>query len=101
MTKTDLVEAIFDQGNLGDTRVGVERAVEAVLVGIARGLKKVKKVQIVGFGAFEVRKRRARVGRNPQTGAPLAIAASKTVAFKPAPRLRGLCDGVCEGSERA
>jgi nucleoid DNA-binding protein len=92
MTKGELVELLFEQGTLGDTRVGVERAVEAVLNGIARGLKRVKKVQITGFGAFEVRKRRARMGRNPQTGERLEIAASKTVAFKPAPRLRELCD---------
>lgn len=91
MTKTELVEAIFEGGALGDTRVEAERAVEAVLAGITRGLRKVKKVQIVGFGSFEVRKRRARRGRNPQTGAPLEIAASKTVAFKPAPRLRDEC----------
>ena len=88
MTKTDLVEEIFEQGTLGDTRAVVERAVSAVLSGITRGLKRSKKVQIVGFGSFEVRKRKARVGRNPQTGEPLEIAARKTVAFKPGERLR-------------
>ncbi len=90
MTKSELIELIFDQGSVGDTRVGVERAVDAVLAAIARGLKKSKKVQLVGFGAFEVRKRKARLGRNPQTGERIQVAASKTVHFKPGEGLRDL-----------
>ena len=90
MTKTDLVELIFDEGHVSETRVGVERAVEAILHALARGLKKTKKVQLVGFGAFEVRKRKARVGRNPRTGERLEIAATKTVHFKPGEGLREL-----------
>lgn len=88
MTKTELVELILDEGTVSETRVGVERAVDAVLSGMTRGLKKMKKLQLVGFGAFEVRKRKARVGRNPQTGERLDIAPSRTVHFKPGDRLR-------------
>jgi DNA-binding protein HU-beta len=90
MTKTELVELIFDEGLVSETRVGVERAVEAILGALSRGLKKRKKVQLVGFGSFEVRKRKARVGRNPRTGERLEIAATKTVHFKPGEGLREL-----------
>jgi DNA-binding protein HU-beta len=90
MTKSELVELIFDEGSVGETRVGVERAVDAVLAAISRGLKKTQKVQLVGFGAFEVRKRKARLGRNPQTGERIQVAASKTVVFKPGEALREL-----------
>jgi DNA-binding protein HU-beta len=90
MTKTELVELIFDEGHVSETRVGVERAVDAILGALARGLKKQKKVQLVGFGAFEVKKRKARIGRNPRTGERLQIAATKTVRFKPGEGLREL-----------
>src|SRR5437016_2990094 len=88
MTKTELVELIFDNGSVSDTRVTVERAVDAVLAGLGRGLKKWKKVQITGFGSFEVRKRKARIGRHPQTGERIQISASKTVHFRPGEGLR-------------
>jgi DNA-binding protein HU-beta len=88
MTKSELVELIFDEGQVGETRVGVERAVDTILRTLGRGIKSWKKVQISGFGTFEVRKRKARVGRNPQTGERIQIAASKTVHFKPGEGLK-------------
>ena len=68
--------------DLGDSNAGADRAIAAVLAGIQKGLKKQGKVSIVGFGSFEVRKRGARKGRNPQTGEQIKIKASKSVGFK-------------------
>jgi len=80
MNKGDLVEAVAKE--LSDSKAASERAVNAVLGSIKKGLKKDKKVQLVGFGTFEVRKRKARKGRNPRTGAAITIKARKTVGFK-------------------
>ena len=68
---------------LGESKAGADRAVGAVLGSIQRGVKKHGKVSLVGFGTFEKRLRKARKGRNPQTGEPIRIKASKSVAFKP------------------
>jgi DNA-binding protein HU-beta len=67
---------------LGESNAGADRAIAAVMNGIKRGLKKQGKVSLVGFGSFEVRKRGARKGRNPQTGEQIRIKASKSVGFK-------------------
>ena len=80
MNKGDLVEAVAK--DLGDSKAAAERAVNAVLASVKKGLKKDKKVQLVGFGTFEVRKRKARKGRNPRTGEAITIKARKAVAFK-------------------
>ncbi|HZV01394.1 MAG TPA: HU family DNA-binding protein [Planctomycetota bacterium] len=88
MKKTELVELIFDEGQVSETRVGVERALDAFLSQLGRGIKNWRKVQLQGFGSFEVRKRKARTGRNPRTGEPMQIGSSKTVHFKPGEGLR-------------
>jgi nucleoid DNA-binding protein len=88
MTKSELVELIFDEGHVSETRVGVERAVDSILAAFTRGLKSWKKVGISGFGSFEVRKRKARLGRNPQTGERIQIASCKTVHFRPGEALK-------------
>jgi DNA-binding protein HU-beta len=80
MNKGDLVEAVA--GNTGDSKAGAAASVDAVLDAITSALKGGDKVQISGFGTFEVRHRAARTGRNPQTGATIQIAASKAPAFK-------------------
>lgn len=83
MNKAELVDFLLKNKSAGiDSKAAAERAIEAVLGGISAGLKKDKKVQLIGFGTFSVRKRAARNGRNPQTGAPMKIKASKTVGFK-------------------
>ena len=64
------------------TKVDSAKALEALADTIMGALKRGEKVTWTGFGTFEVRSRAARMGRNPQTGAPLHIAASKTPAFK-------------------
>ena len=80
MTKGDLVEAVAKE--LKESKAASERAVNAVLKSIKKGLKKDKKVQLVGFGTFDVRKRKARKGRNPRTGETITIKARKVVGFK-------------------
>lgn len=80
MTKTELVNAVASK--VGFTKADAGRAVDAVIDAIASALKKGDKVTVTGFGTFEVRARAARMGRNPQTGAPLHIPATKTPAFK-------------------
>ncbi len=82
MNKAQLVEAV--QGALGTdaSKRQAEDAVGAVLDSIVKGVKQDQKVQIIGFGTFEVKKREARMGRNPKTGDPMHIPASKTVGFK-------------------
>jgi DNA-binding protein HU-beta len=80
MNKAELIESVSSA--MGTSKAAAERAVAAVFGGIRQGLKKKKTVQIVGFGTFSVRMRKARQGRNPQTGATITIRASKTVAFK-------------------
>jgi len=81
MNKAELVEAVAK--NLDESKAGAERAVNAVFDCIKKGVKKNKGVSIVGFGSFSIRKRKARTGRNPQTGEAIQIKASTTVAFKP------------------
>lgn len=85
----DLIEAVA--GKVGLTKADAGRALETVLSSIESALAKGEKVTITGFGTFEVRQRAARMGRNPQTGAPLHIAASKSPAFKAG---KGLKDAV-------
>ena len=89
MNKAELIDAI--QAALGKdaTKRAADEALEAVLSSIAKGVKKDSKVQIIGFGTFEVKKRAARQGRNPKTGESMKIAASKSVGFKPSSVLKG------------
>jgi DNA-binding protein HU-beta len=89
MTKTELVDAVASK--VGLTKADAGRAVDAVIGAISGALAKGDKVTVTGFGTFEVRARAARMGRNPQTGAPLHIPATKTPAFKAG---KGLKDAV-------
>ena len=81
MNKTELVAAIADKA--GISKKDAEGVVAAFTEIVTKELKKGGKVQLVGFGTFEVTKRSARTGRNPQTGATMKIAASKAPKFKP------------------
>ena len=80
MNKAELVSAIADKTSL--SKKDAESAIKAFTEVVAEELKKGEKVQLVGFGTFEVSKRAARVGRNPQTGKEMKIAASKAPKFK-------------------
>jgi len=88
MNKENLVETVAKDLDL--SKAQAERSVNAVIDNISKGLKKDKRVQLIGFGSFEVRKRKARKGRNPQTGESIKIKASKTVAFKAGKKLKNL-----------
>ena len=80
MNKTELVAAIAE--NAGLAKKDAEKALAATIDAIAAELKKGGKVQLVGFGTFEIRERAAREGVNPQTGAKIKIAAAKNPVFK-------------------
>ena len=80
MNKTELVAAIAEKSGL--TKKDSEKALAAFTESVEDALKKGDKVQLVGFGTFEVKNRAARTGINPQTKKPVKIAASKAPAFK-------------------
>jgi len=88
LNKSNLVSAIAGAANL--SKKDSEAALTATIDAIGDALKKGDKVVLVGFGTFEVRTRAARKGRNPQTGAEIAIKASKAPAFKPGKALKDL-----------
>ena len=84
MNKADLVDLVHGETAASfESRAAAERAVNAVIAAIKIGVQKDKQVQLSGFGTFSVRSRKARNGRNPKTGAPIRIPASRTVGFKP------------------
>lgn len=80
MNKSHLVTYVADE--LGTSKLQAGRLVDTVLDGIKQGLRSDKAVTITGFGTFEVKERKARVGRNPHTGAPIAIEAGRRVGFR-------------------
>ncbi|KAB2488356.1 HU family DNA-binding protein [Priestia endophytica] len=86
MNKTELVNAVAGQAEL--TKQDAAKAVDALFKTISDTLSKEEKIQLIGFGTFEVRERAARIGRNPQTGEEMQIAASKVPAFKPGKELK-------------
>ena len=86
MTKRDLVELVAKKANL--TNKAARDAVQGTLNIIRDSLKRGEKVVLTGFGTFSVRKRAARPGRNPKTGAKLTIAARKAPGFTPGKTLK-------------
>ena len=88
MNKTELVAAMADQTGL--TKKDVEAVLKAFTDVVSGELKKGGKVQLVGFGTFEVGERAAREGRNPQSGEPMKIAASKAPKFKAGKALKDM-----------
>jgi DNA-binding protein HU-beta len=86
MTKGELIDAVAKSANI--TKVAAGEALDATFESIAKAIKKSKRFQVPDFGTFTVRSRKARKGRNPQTGAAINIKASRTVGFKPAPVLK-------------
>ena len=80
MNKTELVAAIAEQAEI--SKKDAEKALKAFTDVVAEELKKGEKIQLVGFGTFEVSERAAREGRNPKTGEARTIAASKTTKIK-------------------
>ena len=87
MNKGQLIDAVATE--LGDSKASASRAVDAVIASITGGIKADDAVTIVGFGTFAKKDRPARTGRNPATGEPMQIPASRTVAFRPSQSLKG------------
>ncbi|SFH40562.1 DNA-binding protein HU-beta [Priestia megaterium] len=86
MNKTELVDAVATKSEL--TKQNSKKAVEALFETISNTLAQEEKIQLVGFGTFEIRERAERTGRNPQTGEEMTIPASKSPAFKPGKELK-------------
>ena len=86
MTKANIVDAVATK--TGVSKKAAEAAVNAALEAVTDALKAGDKVQVFGFGTFEVKERAARTGRNPRTGETLEIAASKNVGFSAAKALK-------------
>lgn len=86
MNKSELIDAVAETAGL--SKADASRAFDAVITVITGSLKKGEQVSVVGFGSFLVRKRSARVGRNPQTGAEIQIKAANVPAFKPGKALK-------------
>ena len=86
MSKATLIDVVREHTEC--TVNAAKEAVDAMLETISKALKKEGSMAIVGFGTFKVSKRAARMGRNPQTGAAIKIAAGKTVRFKASKQLK-------------
>jgi nucleoid DNA-binding protein len=86
MTKEELINKIAKEANV--TKAQANKAANAFFEGVTSSLKRGRKVSFVGFGTFSVAKRKARMGRNPQTGAPIRIAASRVPKFKAGKQLK-------------
>ena len=80
MNKSELIDAVAEETGLSKAEAG--RAADAVFNAITRALSRGDQVTLVGFGSFMVRQRKARTGRNPQTGGTLNIPASKAPGFR-------------------
>lgn len=91
MNRKELIEALATKTD--SSKANAERAVAGLIDIISATLKKGDSLTLVGFGTFEVRKRAARTGRNPKTGAELKIKASKVPAFKPGATLKATVNG--------
>jgi DNA-binding protein HU-beta len=90
MNKAELIDEVKNLMADGASKAAAERATEAVLAAVKRGLRRDKEVSLVGFGTFAVATRPARNGFNPHTREPMKIRAMKTVRFKPGGDLRSL-----------
>ncbi len=88
MNKADLIKSISEKGDI--TKVDAEKALNALIESVEEALVNGDKVQLVGFGSFEVRERAERKGRNPQTKKEITIKASKAPVFKAGKALKDM-----------
>ena len=89
MTKAELVKRVFkDTKFRGIPKVAVEEMLETAFELLSKSIQKDGKFTYPGFGSFNLRKRKARKARNPQTGELIQVSSRKTVSFKPAPQLK-------------
>ena len=89
MTKAELVEKVATTLKHRElSKAAINEISDALFDNLAKGVKRDKRFTYPGFGTFTVRMRKARKGRNPQTGAVINIPASKTIGFRPSPELK-------------
>lgn len=88
MIKSDLVQRVAEAGDV--PRVKAAEAVDAIIQAMKQALADGKRIELRGFGVFQVRDRKKGVGRNPKTGVEVKIAPGKTVRFKPGKELKDL-----------
>lgn len=90
MTKAELIDRVAQQISKSDevSKKATGQIIDMAVAEMAKAIKKEKRFSYPGFGTFNVKTRKARKGRNPQTGEVINIKASKTVSFKPAPELK-------------
>ena len=86
MNKADLIDKIAGSADISKSQAGT--AIDTLIEGVTSALKKNERVTLVGFGTFAISQRRARNGRNPQTGATIKIAARKVAKFTPGIELK-------------
>ena len=91
MKKQELIAAISQEAEI--SKKDADRALTAAINAITKALADGDKIQLVGFGTFEVRERAARTGKNPRTGEVIKIAASKVPAFKAGKALKDIVNG--------
>ena len=89
MNKSDLIASIADE--MHTSKLAANRLLDTVLGNIRKGLREEGTVTITGFGTFEVKDRKERIGRNPHTGLPIRIEAGKRVGFRVGKGLKQLC----------
>jgi DNA-binding protein HU-beta len=99
MTKTNLIDHVAEATK--GTKKETEQVIDAVLISITEALVKGEKVDLRGFGSFQVSGKKERQGRNPRTGEAMTIAARNVAVFKPSKELSGRLNGMPEGSAEA
>lgn len=90
MTKAELIDSVTTKADGALTKKAAAELVDGLFATLAKTIKKEGRFSYPGFGTWTVRARKARTGRNPQTGATIKIKASKTVGFKPAKDLKDI-----------
>jgi DNA-binding protein HU-beta len=88
MIKADIVDRIANEA--GITKVQAERAVECVIAAVKLSLARGERIELRGFGVFEVKRRKQGIGRNPRTGEEVVIPSTRTTRFKPGKNLANL-----------
>ncbi len=86
MSREELIKKIAREAKVNKAQAG--RAVRALIAGVTETLKRGRRLSLTGFGTFTVANRKARTGRNPQTGAPIKIAAARVARFRPGKQLK-------------
>ena len=95
MTKQELAQQIFDRFNEVDRMVSLkdmEQSVQVLLNTMLRSLSRKERIEIRGFGAFDITERKARTGRNPKTGIAVPISARRVVTFHASQKLKGMVE---------